>query len=209
MQSKTFSWQLAWNYPPFRIKLISGILVMGIILFFLPDYFLFIQGRPGALINDLVLERVPAHDVSIYIFMVLYPMTGFFIWRALGKSSICINALWGYIFLCTARIITIFFIPLEAPINIIHLSDPFSLIFYGANIITKDLFFSGHTATLCLVALCLENKREKIIAFIATAILGVLLLIQHVHYTADVVAAPFFSYLFWYLGKKVAQNNLV
>ena len=209
MQSKSFSWQLAWNYPAFRVKLLLGVLVMGLILFFLPDYFLFIQGRPGVPINDWVLERIPAHDVSIYIFLVLYPMTGFFIWRAIGKSSVCVTALWGYIFLCLARMTTIFLFPLDAPANIIHLSDPFSLFFYGANIITKDLFFSGHTATLCLVALCLENKLEKTIAFLATAILGILLLIQHVHYTADVLAAPFFSYLFWYIGKSIAQNNLV
>jgi len=209
MQSKSISWQLAWNYPPFRVKLILGVLVMGVISFFLPDYFLFIQGRSGVQINDWVLERTPVHDVSIYIFMVLYPMSGFLIWRAIGKSSICITALWGYIFLCIGRIITIFFIPLEAPINIVHLNDPFLLLFYHKNIITKDLFFSGHTATLCLIALCLENRKEKIIAFMATAVLGILLLIQHVHYTADVITAPFFSYLFWYLGKMIAQNNLV
>lgn len=101
--------------------------------------------------------------------------------------------------------ITISLIPLDAPLNLVHLSDPFSIIFYGSNLITKDLFFSGHTATLCLVGLCLENKTEKMIIFIATGILGVLLLVQHVHYTADVLAAPVFSYIFWYLGRTVTR----
>jgi hypothetical protein len=32
-----------------------------------------------------------------------------------------------------------------------------------------------------------------------------LLMVQRVHYTADIIAAPFFSYLFWYLAKQVSN----
>jgi len=205
MQSKIYSWQLAWDYPAFRIKFFLGLMTLGVIVFFLPEFFLFIQDRNGVIINDYVLNSLPARNVSFYIFMILYPAAGFFLWRVIGKSSICITALWGYIFLCLARMVTISMVPLEPPVGIVHLSDPFSIIFYGSNIITKDLFFSGHTATLCLVGLCLENKTEKIIVFTATVALAILLMIQHVHYTADILAAPVFSYLFWYLGKTIAK----
>lgn len=205
MQSKQFTWQFAWDYPAFRVKLFLGIFVMGLIVFFLQDFFFFIQARNGVLINDWVLDRLPAHDVSTYIFVILYPASGFLFWRIKSNSSMCITFLWGYIFLCLIRMLTISLIPLDTPKNLIHLSDPFSIIFYGTNLITKDLFFSGHTASLFLVGLCLENKREKYIVFAATVVLAVLLLIQHVHYTADVIAAPFFSYLFWYIGKTIAK----
>jgi len=205
MQSKQITWQFAWDYPAFRVKLFLGVFVMGLILFFLQDFFLFIQARNGVLLNDWVIDKLPAYDVSTYIFLILYPASGFLFWRIKGNSSMCITFLWGYIFLCLARMITISMIPLDAPKQLIHLADPFSIIFYGTNVITKDLFFSGHTASLFLVGLCLEKKSEKAVVFAATAILGVLLLIQHVHYTADVIAAPFFSYLFWCLGKRVAK----
>jgi hypothetical protein len=205
MQTKQLTWQFAWEYPAFRVKFILGFLMMFLILFYLQDFFLFIQARNGVLMDDWVLSRLPAHDVSRYIFLILYPATGFFIWRVIKNSSMCITALWGYTFLCLARMITISLIPLDAPLNLVHLKDPFSIIFYGSNLITKDLFFSGHTATLCLVGLCLENKTEKMIIFCATAVLGVLLLVQHVHYTADVIAAPVFSYIFWYLGKTITR----
>ena len=205
MQSKTLPWQVAWDYPAFRVKFFLGVICLSVILFFIPDFFLFIQHRNGVLINDALLNRMPSYDVSTYIFMLLYPITGFFFWRVIRQSTMCITALWGYVFLCLARMITISIIPLEPPAGLMHLHDPFSIFFYGSNVITKDLFFSGHTATLCLVALCLENKWEKRIAFAATFILAVLLLIQHVHYTADIIAAPLFSYLFWYLGKTIAR----
>lgn len=205
MRSKILSWQVAWDYPVFRVKFFLGFFLLSAILYFIPGFFLFIQNRSGLLINDWILNLLPARDVSLYIFMILYPITGFFLWRVIQKSTMCITALYGYIFLCLARMLTISLIPLDPPVGLIHLQDPFSIFFYGSNVITKDLFFSGHTATLFLVALCLENKWEKRIAFIATVVLAMLLLIQHVHYTADILAAPVFSYLFWYLGKTIAR----
>jgi hypothetical protein len=164
-----------------------------------------IQPRPGRLVDDWVLDRIPTIDVSNWIFLVLYPASLYFVFRLVTNTTLCITALWGYIFLCLARMATIYFIPLEPPATILHLTDPFSVFFYGKEFITKDLFFSGHTATLCLLGMCLEKRIEKQIFFIGTGILGVLLLVQHVHYTMDVIGAPFFSYLCWYMGKKIAD----
>ena len=204
MQSKSLSWQLAWDYPAFRVKLLAGILIMAVILYSFPQYFSIIQARPGMLVDDWILDRIPTHDVSTWIFLVLYPAALYFVYRLVTNTTLCITALWGYIFLCLARMITIYLLPLEPPATILHLEDPFSVFFYGEKFITKDLFFSGHTATLCLLGMCLENVWEKRIFFFGAAFLGILLLIQHVHYTADVLAAPFFTYLVWYAGRKIA-----
>lgn len=202
---KTLTWQFAWDIPAFRVKLILGVAMMALITFYLQDFFGFVQSRHGIAVNDMVLNALPAYDVSTYIFLVLYPASLFLFWRIKDNSSMCITFLWGYVFLCIVRMCTITMIPLDAPRNLIHLSDPFSIIFYGTTQITKDLFFSGHTASLFLIGLCLENKREKAIVIASTVILALLLLIQHVHYTADVIAAPFFSYIFWYIGKTIAK----
>lgn len=205
MQIKSLPWQSAWVYPAFRVKLISGILLMIIILYSFPHFFAIIQRRPGSAVPDLALGEIPAVDVSAWIFLVLYPAALYFVYRMVTNTTVCITALWGYILLCLARMITIYWIPLEPPAEIIHLKDPFSVFFYGKEFITKDLFFSGHTATLCLLGLCLEKRWEKWIFFIGTGILGLLLMIQHVHYTMDVFAAPVFSYVFWFIGRKMAD----
>jgi hypothetical protein len=205
MQFKQFSWQIAWDYQAFRIKFILGMLILIAILIFIPHFFLHIEAREGNVLNDWVLAYLPAVDVSLYIFLVLYAMIGLFLYRMSRNTIMCLTALWAFIFLCAARILTITFVPLDPPADIINLADPCSIFFYHSNVITKDLFFSGHTATMFLGALCLEKKNDKMIAFTATGVIAVLLLIQHVHYTADILAAPFFTWLCWYLGKSMAK----
>ncbi len=205
MQYDSISWQRAWEYPLFRVKLISGFLILAGILFFVSDFFLYVQARPGIVLNDEVLALLPARDVSPYIFLTLYPFMALMIWRMVENTTFCITGVWAYILLCMGRMITIYLIPLEPPVGLLHLEDPFSVFFYGTELITKDLFFSGHTATLFLIALCLERKPEKYLAFFATGVLAVLLMIQRVHYAADIIAAPVFSYLFWMIGRRVAK----
>ncbi|HEX3386290.1 MAG TPA: phosphatase PAP2-related protein, partial [Mucilaginibacter sp.] len=58
----------------------------------------------------------------------------------------------------------------------------------------KDLFFSGHTSTMVLIYLCLQKRTDKLIALIAAFAVACLLLVQHIHYTIDVLAAPVVVY---------------
>ena len=99
-----------------------------------------------------------------------------------------------FIFVTILRVLAISLIPLDPPKGLIVLTDPLTGVFYGQSTITKDLFFSGHTSILFLTILCLEKKNDKIIASIATLIVACLLLVQHVHYTIDIIAAPIIIY---------------
>ncbi len=59
---------------------------------------------------------------------------------------------------------------------------------------------------MTLIALCLTNKKEKVVVFLASGLMAALVLIQHVHYTLDVVVAPLFSLVFWYMGTSVSRT---
>lgn len=205
MQSKQFTWQIAWDYQAFRIKFILGMILLVAILIFIPHFFSHTEAREGIVLNDRLLAYIPAKDVSLLIFLVLYAMIGLLLYRMSRNTIMCLTALWSFIFVCLARIITITLVPLDPPVDIINLADPCSIFFYHSNVITKDLFFSGHTATAFLAVLCMERKNDKILAVIATLTIAVLLLIQHVHYTADILAAPIFTWGCWYLGKSMAK----
>ncbi len=92
------------------------------------------------------------------------------------------------------RFVTLSLVALDPPPGMVPLVDPISSFFSGNAAITKDLFFSGHTTTMVLIFLCLERRADKIIALIAAFTVAYLLLVQHIHYTIDVLAAPVVVY---------------
>jgi hypothetical protein len=121
------------------------------------------------------------------IFLILY--------RSLYSPSIFITYCFTLAVVTIARVTCITLVPLEPPAGLIRLTDPLTGIFYGNTQIVKDLFFSGHIATLSIIFFSLERKTDKWICAIGTFILAILLLIQHIHYTIDVLASPLITYL--------------
>jgi membrane-associated phospholipid phosphatase len=96
------------------------------------------------------------------------------------------------------RILSIYFIPLNPPEGIVPLIDPIlGKLFYNGTVITKDLFFSGHVVAVFIMFLVIGNKILKTILFVICILVGLCLMIQHVHYSFDIVVAPFFSWIGW------------
>ena len=167
----------------------------------LPTFFNAIQKRTGPVLNDWLLASIPAYNVSWAIFPIIWGWGLYSLWRGIEKPTIYIAYVWTFIFVSILRLLTISLIPLDPPVGLVDLKDPLTGIFYGESTITKDLFFSGHTSVLFLTVLCLEKRRDKILAGCATFAVACLLLIQHVHYTIDVVAAPIIIYPVYRLVK--------
>lgn len=193
------TWRQAWGNCAFKTKLFSGVFIMALLAFFLPVFFAEIEQRDGMVLDDFLLKVIPSYDVSLMIFIVLYGGILWLIRDVIRNPLVLLTVLWTYIFLCVSRIVTISLVPLDPPVGLVEMWDPLSICFYHTKTITKDLFFSGHTSVLFLLALCQQNKQKKLIGFAMTALTGGLLLIQHVHYTVDVLAAPFFTVFLWYL----------
>ncbi|MEO8734366.1 MAG: phosphatase PAP2-related protein, partial [Flavobacteriales bacterium] len=102
------------------------------------------------------------------------------------------------ILMLVLRMLAMSLLTFEPPPDIIPLIDPFTQGFYpGGTPFLKDLFFSGHTATLMIMALLAESWLIRRIAALATAAIGLLVLIQHVHWTVDVLAAIPAAWLAW------------
>ncbi|MBD1386280.1 hypothetical protein IDJ75_13420 [Mucilaginibacter rigui] len=199
------AWIAALQSPKKRDKLLIGSFIVAIILSSLPIFFSYIQKRRGIVLNDWVLAHLSAYDVSIVIFTIIWGMATLIFIRALYNPVIYINYVWTLIFINITRMLTITFIALDPPRGLIHLTDPLTGIFYGHNVITRDLFFSGHTSTLVLIFLCLEKRNDKILGFISIIAVMILLLVQHIHYTIDVVAAPIIVYMIFLMVRKLLK----
>ena len=197
------SWSEAWQLQSFRNKTFVALVLVAIILLLLPTFFAFIEKREGMVLQDFVLERLPATDVSIPTFFIIWSVVLLVFYRIYQNPIIFLVVAYGFILMCIARVLTISLLPLNPPPGLITLKDPIANIAYGGKgiFITKDLFYSGHTGNMFLFFLCLQAKWDKIIALAASFMVGILVLIQHIHYSIDVISAFIFTY-FLYLGAK-------
>jgi hypothetical protein len=82
-------------------------------------------------------------------------------------------------------------VALEPPTGLIVLRDVFleNTVYPRESPLTKDLFFSGHVASIWLYFLCTENKLLKRFLFLATGVMAFMILSMRVHYTYDVYGA--------------------
>jgi hypothetical protein len=201
------AWQQHLSNPAFRRMLIIGVTLILIILYIFPYFFQHIQNRHGKVISDPILGYLTPRDLSVPLFIVIWGISLLAIFRSIRNPRVLMTFIWAWIPITLCRFITITLFPLEPPAGLIGLIDPLSNHFYGPRFITKDLFFSGHTSTVFLIALSLPRKIDKNIGLLGTFMVAAMLLIQHVHYTLDIVFAFPFGYFFWWLSEKILLRN--
>ncbi len=200
------NWNGAWQDEKFRQLFIVGFAILFGILAFFPFFFIMIERRHGYVINDYLLSSFQPRNVSMLVFVIIWLTVLLAIVRCVQQPQILIVLLWGYVILNLLRILTITLVPLDPPLTLIELKDPLSNAFYGKRFITKDLFFSGHTSTMFLICLCMKQKWDKVACLFSTVTVGMLVLVQHVHYTIDVLAAILFCGPIYWLAKKVTRD---
>ncbi len=168
--------------------------VLAVTYFFL-DY---IESRQGTVLNDPLLSIIPTANVAIPLFILTYIGSIFGIIYVIRKPDMTVLTALTYMLILIVRMGCMYVTPLEPPVNIIPLRDIFlESTFYSGNVMLKDLFFSGHTASMFLFFMVIQNKKIKTVYAFITLAVACLLLIQHAHYTVDVIIAPimvWFSY---------------
>ncbi|MDT3402417.1 phosphatase PAP2-related protein [Mucilaginibacter terrae] len=199
------NWKATWNSASQRSLMIIGSVIVALVLSGMPIFFQHIEQRPGVQLHDFILSRVPAYDVSLYIFLIEWGMGLLILARAIKNPAIYVRYVWLYIVISLTRLLTITLVPLAPPANLVELVDPITGVFYGHAVITKDLFYSGHTSTLIAMYFCLPRKPDRYLVIVATIAMACLLIVQHVHYTIDILAAPVFVFLL----NRILQNTLL
>lgn len=204
-QSIELNWTAAWQDNRFRWQLILALAVFAIFPWKADDYFQWIQQREGIVMQDFILTLIPAKNVSIPIFAIIYLSVVYLIIRIIRYPRHFLWFAWAFNLETLMRFASIYGVALNPPVGLVDLHDPIAEIFiYGENLaITKDLFFSGHTATMVFVCYFLPGEVERKIAMALTSILGCLLLIQHVHYSLDILAAPIATWIAIRVAKRL------
>lgn len=176
--------------PQFIISAIS--VVFGLFLF--TRFLNFIEDRPGVVLPDPILQLFAPVDISWITFIIMYSTVLIAIISLLQSPKALILGLQSYVLMLAVRTLAMYSIPLEAPASILPLIDPMVSEVGVGKLMTKDLFFSGHTATIYIMYLVSTKKTYRFMFLAATIIVGLAVIVQHVHYSVDVIAAPFFGY---------------
>jgi len=187
-------WQSFLRNKRYSTEFIITALLLILIMISFSQFLQYIEGRDGVVLNDPLLNLFNPVDLTWLTFSVIYLSIILFFSTVLLKPYKLMLALQAYGLMIIFRAIVMYFTPLNPPHGIMLLDDPFVQLFGNGEIFTKDLFFSGHTATLFLLFLLSENKKLKTVFLISTLIVGACVLLQKVHYSIDVFAAFFFAF---------------
>lgn len=188
-------WKESLGMSRFRILFFLGILILAGVGTGFSFFLDFIQTRQGYVINDPIIARLGPYHLCSPIQLVTYVPVFMGLVYLSVYPSLMNRFTWAFSLLLLFRAACLFLVPLEPPPAFIELRDVIlEATAYRGQVITKDLFFSGHVATLFLFTLMIHHRGVKTGFLIVTAAVGVMLVLQHVHYTIDVLAAPFFAF---------------
>lgn len=192
--SLKLNWKKFFKNKKNKVEFLLTIVLLAVVLISFSQFLLFVEDRTGAILSDPILNLFSPIDLTWLIFALIYLSLLLAIVELVKEPERFLLALQCYGLMVILRLIAMYLMPLEAPSTLLPLNDPFVQLFGEGNILEKDLFFSGHTATLFLLFLMIKKRNLKIIFLIFTLIVGISVILQHVHYTIDVFVAPFFAY---------------
>lgn len=196
-------WNLFFKKNKNRNLFLIFCIILIIIGIYSASFFSLIQQRRGIILNDYLLNILPIKDVSNLIFLIIWGEVLYLFITIFFNPTLLLQVLISFVLITLLRFLCIYLVPLNPPNHLIDLIDPIAnkFIYPSTNtqIFNKDLFFSGHTATTILVLMIAKNRVEKYVLIFICIILIIALLIQHVHYTIDILFAIFVTIFVWKL----------
>jgi hypothetical protein len=182
-----------WKYSVIYVAATLIILMAFLVSF--SRFLIFVEARSGAVLPDPVFNWFNAVELNPVIFGLIYgSMLTCFIYLMINYPVRLLMSLQTYSLLLLVRFVMMYVTPLDPPAGTIDLEDPLIFVVGTGTKITKDLFFSGHTSTMFMLAMLTVNKKLKTVFIVNTFIVASFVILQKVHYSIDVLVAPFISY---------------
>lgn len=204
-----FNWKRFISRKNSLFELIFCIILFVCVTMLFKNNLVTYESMPGVRLDDFLLKNIKAINLSIYVFVLLYTVVfyNYLFLFAYPRLLVCF-----FIFYSTALLIRftlLSFIHLEAPDYLVYLSDPMlDSVTYNGVKITKDLFFSGHMVTIFCCYFAMPNRTIKYLFLACSIILALMLIIQHVHYTIDLLGAYIAVFILYRIYfKKVFLNS--
>ncbi|MDZ7877315.1 MAG: phosphatase PAP2-related protein [Saprospiraceae bacterium] len=198
------AWRNLQNKPTYAIVFFIGLALFLSSLQLTIRYVSTFETREGFVPYDPFMTYLPAVDMSAYIFLLLYGTVIFAAFYFIQDPKILLTFAFTFGFMYYIRALCITLVPFNEPASLIPLSDPFieKLGVYQA-FVKRDLFFSGHFASVFIPYLILRKIRFNWVFLASAVAMGIMIMFQHIHYSYDIFGAIVFSYLSYYLADKL------
>jgi len=202
-------WSDFWSIPGRRLEFIFSFALLTLVMVGMLRFLRYNEARTGHKLHDPLMAIFEPIDLSGLTFLLLYLGLIYTIIMLLQQPGRLLVGLQIYTVYAALRILAMYIVPLEPPEGMIPLADPLLQWAQTGSQLNKDLFFSGHTATLFICYLMLSPGRWRSVFLAGVLVMAACLVIQRVHYSIDVVAAPFFcfgAYAFVLRIRKLANS---
>jgi hypothetical protein len=186
----------------------SGLFIVALIIQKIADnYVLKIKGTA---VDDMILNNLPTIDLDFFIIQGALIITFLGLYLLVYKPKYFCFGLKSFSLFIIIRSFLISLTHLGASPNQLVL-DINSIGFGLYNILyntTNDFFFSGHTGMPFLMALVFwPEKIWRYIFITASVVMGVSVLLAHMHYSIDVFAAPFITYSIFAISRSIFKRD--
>lgn len=197
------NWQDALQDKTFKVYFVMNFFI-SLGLYFATIHWVKLNStRTGTVLDDPLYHLLAPRDFSTPIFMLTYSPVLIFLIYIAQYPLLLHRAFNSFVAVFMVRAVIIHFIPLSPAPGIIVLHDPITAAIADENHVLNDLFFSGHIGDLTTLYFVSRSTTLRRYIFMCACIVGFLLVWQRVHYTIDVIAAPLFSYIcYWLLVEK-------
>ncbi len=163
----------------------------------------FFQHRPESIIPyDPLLRFITPRPINFELNLFSYATLLLLLLYLLRQPRVLLIVLHALLMMWMLRWFTMYLLPLATPPHKVPLDD---VIAYSHYTISRDLFFSGHTATLVIMLCAIKNRWVFIGAAMMTLVVIALLLIGHQHYLLDIICAPFFAVICYQASARLSQ----
>lgn len=197
------AWSASLSTPGYTQNLVLAAVFFVLIMYLEILGGSYIKKVTAPALDDVILDRLPVVDVNfLFVETMGVLMTVFGLYQFAHPATVPYVLATLGLFTLIRRIFLIV-TPLGAPKNILatygfkpHRKLAHK-IFQGHN----DYFFSGHTGLPFLFFLLTPWPPLAITFLVGSIIMGIAVLLMHVHYTIDVLAAPFIVYSIFVLSQ--------
>lgn len=199
-------WKILFSNPKNTTNFFLNLFFCCVFYFAVIQWMFHNAATPGSVLFDPLHKLFhPVKDLSFYINFFTYSSTLIALFIILQNPFQLHYLLQAFTAIYMIRMICVFLLPLSPDPFMVPLLDPFADAVAHENAILNDLFFSGHIATLTLFYFALRTSKWRY--YMALCILAVsgMMIVQRIHYSADLLLAPFFAYTMYnlFVEKKI------